>query len=160
MATFETLIQNLQDIYFFSYFMPFVFVLAVTYGIISKLELFEDDVVDGTVSIVVAFLAMLGVYTMNLADYMVYFFGALSVSLVAILGFVIVLGMFGLDVTELEFNKTWVGLSAAIVLSILIMMVNKFVEKDVLKIFYNETALTVYMLAGVIAVIYIIVGGD
>jgi len=160
MVTFETLIANLQDIYFFSYFMPFVFVLAVTYGIISKLELFEDDAVDATVAIVVAFLSMLGIYTMNLAGSMVYFFGALSVSLVAILGFVIVLGMFGVDVTDLSYKKTWVGISLSIVIAILIIMVNNYIESDVLGVFYGETALTIYMLGGVIAVIYLIVGGD
>ncbi len=156
MVTFETLIQNLQNIYFFSYFMPFLFVLAATYGIISKIELFEDDVVDASVSLAVGFMAMLGIYILNLGDVMVYFFGAISVGLVTILGFVLLAGMFGVDITDVEMSKKWIGIAGAIVLGILLIMVNEFLEIDITRYLFSEMSLTLLMIGGIIGFVFLL----
>ncbi len=162
MVTFETLIQNLQNIYFFSYFMPFIFVLAATYGIINKIELFDDDVVDASVSLAVGFMAMLGIYILNLGDMMVYFFGAISVGLVTILGFVLLAGMFGVDITDEEMNKKWIGIAGAIVIAILLIMVNEFLEIDITRYIFSEMSLTLLMIGGIIGFVYLLTksGGD
>lgn len=160
MVTFETLIQNLQEIYFFSYFMPFILVLAVTYGIIDKINLFEDNTVDATVSIVVAFMSLLGIYLLDISGVMIYFWGALSVGLVTVLGFVILAGMFGVDITQTEFEKKWIGISGAIIIAVVLVIVNEFLAFDVGAFIYTETAMTLLSLAGMIAVVYFIVRND
>ncbi|MDY6789025.1 MAG: hypothetical protein SVV03_03605, partial [Candidatus Nanohaloarchaea archaeon] len=60
MSLFQNLIQNLQNVGFFQYFLPFVLVMAVFYGLLRKFELFEDKAVDATVALVAAFLSLFG----------------------------------------------------------------------------------------------------
>lgn len=160
MATFETLIQNLQEIQFFTYFMPFIFLLAVTYGIISKIDIFDDDdVVEASVSLAVAFMGMLGIYLLNLGDVMVYFFGAVSVGLVTVLGFVLVAGMFGVDISQMgqDSKKKFAGIAGAVVVGILIILVNEFLDVDFYGYLTSEFAYTVLMLGGIIVFMYILV---
>lgn len=104
---FELLIQNLQNVGFFKFFLPWALILAVTYGILRKIELFDDEAVDATVSIVFSFLALFGVYSIIPLSFFAQTFGILTIILVFILSLVIALGAGGVDVTEMDDEHRW-----------------------------------------------------
>lgn len=155
MATiFETLIQNLESVGFFRYFLPFVFMLAVVYGLLRRIEVFEDQQVDATVATAVAFIAMLGVYTFDLAGIMIQFFGALTVGIVLLLGLVLILGMFGVEVQELDNHPAAIG-AGVIVFALVIVGVMQAIpgQEGFISVLTGEAAMTLYTIVGLIAVI-------
>ncbi|MCJ7450587.1 MAG: hypothetical protein MUP58_02495 [Candidatus Nanohaloarchaeota archaeon QJJ-9] len=164
MGIFETLIQNLQSIGFFDYFLPYIFMLAVTYGVLSKIEVFDDNQVDATVSIVVSFMTILGIYQFVGATFFPKFFGMLAIFVVIILGLAILAGMFGVDISEVTNNsatskKATLGVAAAILAVALILVFIFFPIGEVAGVggfWMSEEFLTLVMIIGIIASIYFI----
>lgn len=98
---FELLLENLQNIGFFNFFLPLLLFLAVYYGLLDKTEAVSDqDAVNGVIALSLAFLTMLGIYSFVPFSIFPQFLGALAILLVVLLGVVMVLGMFGVDFSE------------------------------------------------------------
>lgn len=103
MATpgFELLFQNLQTIGFFEIGLPVLFFMAIYYGLLDKTgTISEDEAVNGTAAISLAFLTTLGILTVIPFSFFPQFFAALSVIVVVVLGLLLLMGMVGLDVSE------------------------------------------------------------
>ncbi|MDY6778130.1 MAG: hypothetical protein SVU32_05665 [Candidatus Nanohaloarchaea archaeon] len=105
MAVFGQLIENLRQVGFFRYFLPFLLMLAVTYGALNKIELFDDESVHGAISVVVALMTIVGVQQFVPRQYFSMFFGGLTLAILALLGLVMLLGMMGIDVQDVTFPE-------------------------------------------------------
>ncbi len=101
MATpgFELLFQNLQSIGFFEFGLPILFFMAVYYGLLMKTGTISDEEsVNGTAAIALAFLTTLGIYTFIPFSIFPQFFAALAVLVVLVLGGMMLMGMLGVEV--------------------------------------------------------------
>lgn len=168
MAVFESLIDNLRALGFFDFFLPFVFVMAVVYGVLQKAEVFEDETVDATVAIVSAFLSILGIRTFVDPSFFSQFFGLVVIALLIVLGFVVILGMMGVDVTDVmndtsQTQRAGAGVAAFFVLVLLGMIAaaeDWLNFQAILDAITGEMALTALMIIGMFAVAAFVVAGD
>ncbi|MFB6147530.1 MAG: hypothetical protein ABEJ66_01465 [Candidatus Nanohaloarchaea archaeon] len=120
---FEMLFANLQQIGFFEFFLPVVLFIAIYYGILNKMELLgEDEAVQGTAAIALSLLTVLGIYTVIPFSLFQQFFGALSVVLIVVIGFLVVLGMFGIEFEGEEVTDN-VGVAIAAIVAVTIVIV-------------------------------------
>lgn len=95
---FELLIQNLQEVGFFEFFLPILLFTAIYYGLLRKTEILGDDeTVDGAAAVMMALLTTFAIYIIVPFQLFIQFFGVLSVLLLVILGLLIVMGMFGVE---------------------------------------------------------------
>lgn len=98
MGVFETLIQSMAQMDIFQLFFPWLFVLAVTFGLLEKHGVFSDDSsVNGVISLALAFLTVGGLAMFVPAGMFAHFAAALGFGLFAIIGFLILLAASGLD---------------------------------------------------------------
>lgn len=126
MATpgFEMLFQNLQAIGFFEFALPILFFMAVFYGLLQKTEtISDDDAVNGTAAVALAFLTTLGIYTVIPFSFFPQFFAALSVLVVLVLGAAILMGMVGVDIGgELESDRAQLLAVVGVILLLVIVV--------------------------------------
>lgn len=147
---FQGLINNLWDLGFPT-FLIFIFFLAVVYGLLRRGEFFEDDTVDATVAVVVAFLVTGGsIQFLGGVESFVWFFSMMAAAVVILLGFVLILGMMGVDITEVmnenEARRRNVAILAGFVLvGVLLYMLSFFMD--------IERYLTSDLVAGVLMVV-------
>lgn len=98
MGVFETLIQSMAQMDIFQLFFPWLFVLAVSFGLLEKHGVFSDDSsVNGVISLALAFLTVGGLAMFVPAGMFAHFAAALGFGLFAIIGFLILLAASGLD---------------------------------------------------------------
>jgi len=147
MATFGTLIQNLWDVGF-NLFLAFLFVLAVVYGVLRRIELFDDNTVDATIATVTAFFTVAGVYTWFGTQFFSQFFGLVGIITLVILGLVVMMGMMGADITEYMEGDDARGFYIALtILGFLLAGMITYFDYGFLSDFLNsETLVTVIML--------------
>ena len=55
---FSILVANLNALGFFGFLLPWIFMFAVTYGLLAKAKFFEDTKIVGVISLVLAFFVV------------------------------------------------------------------------------------------------------
>ena len=101
MGAFENLVQTMAGMDIFQLFFPWLFVLAVSFGLLEKHGVFSDDSsVNGVISLAFAFLTIGGLAMFVPAGMFTHFAAALGFGLFAIIGFLIMLAASGLDMEE------------------------------------------------------------
>lgn len=162
---FEELIMNLQGLGFFRYFMPFLLMMAVTYGILQRAELFEDETVDGVVAAVVSFMSIVGIYTFVGGAFFTQFFGVVTIAIFVLIGYVIILGTMGVDVTEVanlddaqKKRTAWYGGGVLALVGLLFMHYLDIVDGG--QLLGSDEFLTFLVILGMYIVISKITSGD
>lgn len=101
MGAFENLIQTMAGLDIFQLFFPWLFVLAVSFGLLEKHGVFSDDSsVNGVISLAFAFLTIGGLAMFVPAGMFTHFAAALGFGLFAIIGFLILLAASGMNLEE------------------------------------------------------------
>lgn len=130
MATIADVVTNLQSIGIFKFFLPFIILFAVFYGLLSKTKIFGDPKETKGINAVVAFAAaafiMLypttNVAVFQLTDYLANFVGGTLIYIFGILAFLVVMFMIatplGMKTEGFEKKAGVIGASVAGVLII------------------------------------------
>lgn len=160
MVGFGELLMNLFDpAVGFQFFLAFIFVLAVVYGVLRKIELFEDNTVDATVATVAAFFSVFGVYSWLGAQFFIEFFGLVAIAAFVILGVVVILGMMGVDMVEVmnideESQKFALWSSVAIVIMILVGILYYADYGFITEVITSDTLISLAMVIVIGIVVY------
>lgn len=102
MGAFANVVETMAGMDVFSLFFPWLLVLSVTYGVLEKYNVFsEDSGVNGTIALSVAFFSVGGAYFFLPGGILTSFAAGLTFSMFGLVGFLILLAVAGMDVTEL-----------------------------------------------------------
>jgi len=102
---FEQIIQSMADMQLFQFFFPWLLVLAVSYGVLEKYHFVsEDEFVNGSISLAIAFMAGGGAYMFIPAGLLTNVVAAATFGIFAVIGLMIVLGVAGYDLENLQDN--------------------------------------------------------
>ena len=125
---FTTLITNLNDLGFYDFVLPFLFVFAVVYGLLAKAGLFggANSRVSALIGLVVAFFAV-GYYGPPMAAFFGSIFGGATIFLAGILVIVLLFAMAGFHMPEAlgALGGRWglgIGALLVIVIGIILFM--------------------------------------
>ncbi|MFB6076843.1 MAG: hypothetical protein ABEK12_01790 [Candidatus Nanohaloarchaea archaeon] len=167
MALLDQVIANFRDIGVFQYVLPFLIVFAAVYGILGRLELFdENEQVNGIIAVVAGlFVAnFAATTTFSLGLYLSNFFGAFAVVLVFLLGVLLAVGAAGEDEETMESIQKWFMYLAA--LAVVAVFVSRGgltflgVKAPSVKPFLSGTMFwTVLVVLGAIGLIWWVTGG-
>ena len=83
-------------------FFPWLLLLAFTFGMLQKYEFFEDEAVTGAIALSSSFLAIAGIYFFLPENIFANFGGILAFAAFGVLGFLIVMAIAGIDISEME----------------------------------------------------------
>lgn len=108
---FSILVANLNALGFFGFLLPWIFMFAVTYGLLAKAKFFEDTKIVGVISLVLAFFVV-GFGGPWLAGFFVNLFGYAAVIIAGLLVIVLFITMSGGSVGKFFDNK---GVAAILV---------------------------------------------
>jgi hypothetical protein len=118
---FELLVQNLNALGFFGFLLPWIFMFAVSFGLLVKSKVLGDDKrISAVVSLVLAFF-IVGFGGPFLANFFVSAIGMAAVVLVGILVIILFINMAGIPVEDLAKNKA--VLAALVGIGIIIFVV-------------------------------------
>lgn len=132
---FETLIQTMAEMQLFRFFFPWLLVLAVSYGVLEKYNFVSDDeFVNGSISLAIAFMAGGGAYMFIPAGLLTNIVGAATFAIFAVIGLMIILGVAGYDVSQLQEDSRSMPilLGATIFLVALLSIVASFFDLSLL----------------------------
>ncbi len=101
---FTMLVANLNALGFFGFLLPWVFVFAISYGLLTKMKVFENPRIVGVISLVFAFF-VIGFGGPFLAGFFVNLFGYAAVVIAGILVIALFVTMSGGDFSKLFDNK-------------------------------------------------------
>lgn len=102
---FEQIIQSMVEMQIFRFFFPWLLVLAVSYGVLEKYHFIsEDEFVNGSISLAIAFMAGGGAYLFIPAGLLTNVVAAATFAIFAVIGLMIVLGVAGYDLEKLQEN--------------------------------------------------------
>lgn len=119
MGAFDSIVQAMAGMDIFHLFFPWLFVLAVTFGLLEKHGVFSDDSsVNGVISLALAFLTIGGTAMFVPSGMFTNFAAALGFGLFAIIGFLILLAASGMNVEEELGNQTSLPTIGALVIAI------------------------------------------
>lgn len=119
MGAFGDVVLTLAEMDIIPLFFPWLLVLAVTFGVLEKYNVFSEDAqVNGVISLAVAFLAVGGAALYMPEGLMTTFAAALTFSIFGILGMMILLAVAGVNVEEVM-NKDELPAIIAVVLVII-----------------------------------------
>ena len=104
MGPFELLVSNLNQLGFFGFLLPWVFMFVVSYGLITKTKLFENPRVVGVLSLVLAFFVV-GFGGPFLASFFTTLFGYAAIIIAGILVIVLFITMSGGNIAKVFDNK-------------------------------------------------------
>jgi hypothetical protein len=103
MGAFEAIAQTMAEMGIFEYFFPWLLTLAISYGILDQYEVIsEDDTVNGVTALSIAFFVIGAAYMTLGAGVFVEFAGALAFGIFGVIGFIILLGVSGVDLSEYD----------------------------------------------------------
>ena len=123
MIGFELIIENLRNIGFYNFFLPWILVLSIVYGILVKTEVFGDNKsVNAIVSIAISFIFLGGLYAFIPHNFFAIFFSRFAILIVVLLAIAILLGFFGIKMNELGGNAKFKWIIFAIISAVLIVM--------------------------------------
>ena len=101
---FTILVSNLNQLGFFGFLLPWIFMFAISYGLLMKAKFFENQKITGVLSLVIAFF-VIGFGGPWLAGFFVNLFGYAAVIIAGILVVILFITMSGGNVTKLFDNK-------------------------------------------------------
>jgi hypothetical protein len=102
---FEIMVQNLNQLGFFGFLLPFVFIFVVVYGILFKSKVLGDDLrVNAVLSIVIAFFVV-GYGGPGIASFFVNIFGVAAAVIAGILVLLLFIGIAGIPLDQLTKNR-------------------------------------------------------
>ena len=111
---FGVLVCNLQQLGFFGFLLPWIFMFAVVFGLLVKTKILgEDKRLAAVVALVAAFFVV-GYGGPVLANFFVTLWGVGAVVLAGILVTVLLVGMAGGDMTKIFESKAAMGIIVAI----------------------------------------------
>lgn len=130
MATIADVVANLQNVGIFKFFLPFIIMFAVMYGMLNKTKIFGDPKEAKSINAIIAFAASLFIMVypttnaavFSLTDYLANFIGGTLIYIFGILGFLIVMFMIATPLgggKAPEFAKA--GTIGAVVAGVLIL---------------------------------------
>ena len=135
MNPFEILVNNLNQMGFFGFLLPWLLMFAVTYGLLLKSKaLGEDQKIIGVISLIVAFFVvgyggpLFGLFFQHL-------FGIAAMIIGGILVTVLFVSMAGGDISKLAENKAVIALLAGIGLIVFMIALGTYgatIENDVI----------------------------
>ncbi|KHO47702.1 MAG: hypothetical protein QT00_C0002G0362 [archaeon GW2011_AR5] len=108
---FSILVANLNALGFFGFLLPWIFMFAVTYGLLAKAKFFEDTKIVGVISLVLAFFVV-GFGGPWLAGFFVNLFGYAAIIIAGLLVIVLFITMSGGSIGKFFDNK---GVAAILV---------------------------------------------
>src|SRR3989344_5846258 len=108
---FSLLVGNLNSMGFFGFLLPWIFIFAVTYGLLMKSKFFDNPKITGVLSLVIAFF-VIGFGGPWLAGFFVNLFGYAAVIIAGILVIVLFITMSGGSIGKLFDNK---GMAAILI---------------------------------------------
>ncbi len=150
MSLMGVVISNLNNIGFYDFFMPFVLILAVVFGILQEKKTISSEVsVNGAIAIAVAFLAT---YTLRGVFY-TELFGIGGMIIAALIIVILILAILGIKPEEIlgSGSKPIVGL-VAIIIGIMAYLAASGYEASV----SPDTILTIVVLIVTFGVVYLI----
>ena len=113
-SPFDVLVSNLNQLGFFGFLLPWIFMFAVVYGLLTKTKALGDDLrVNVVVALVTAFFVV-GFGGPFLANAFVNIFGLGAIVIAAILIIVLFVAMAGGDVTKIIGSRPAMALLAGI----------------------------------------------
>jgi len=102
MALIEQMVQNLQNLGFFAYILPFLLALSITYGILEHYEIPRSNSSRGVISIVIAFAVLpVGTVIAPFLESMVLGFVVITTGILVMIIFVEMLGFRAGDVENI-----------------------------------------------------------
>lgn len=102
---FEAVIQAMVEMQIFRFFFPWLLVLSVGYGVLEKYNFISDDeFVNGSIALAIAFMAGGGAYLFIPAGLLTNVVAATTFAIFAVIGLMIVLGVAGYDLNQLQEN--------------------------------------------------------
>ena len=155
---FSILVANLQQLGFYGFILPFIFVFAVVFGLLLKYKaLGENKNVIGVVSLVIAFFVT-GYGAVPLGTVLSNLFGAAAVILAAVLIIVLFAHMVGYDLDIFTGNKK--ALAVLVIIGIALFVVSGALAIFNINFIGNDTVIAaVFMIALLVIAIWFI-GSD
>lgn len=95
-------------------FFPWLLVLAFTYGVLEKYDVFEDETVNAAISLSFAFLSIGGIYFFAPGNIFVNFGAVMAFASFVALGFLIVMAVAGIDIQEMTESEQNIPLVAGL----------------------------------------------
>lgn len=159
---FEMIAEVMAEMAVFHLFFPWLLVLAVTFGILQKYEVFgEDPSINGAVALSLAFLTIGGAYLFIPQGLFTNFVGALAFGMFGIVGLMLVLGIAGVDLSDVgEGNAPGIIAIIIFVVAFLgailnVVDVGSMVELDIQA--FNEVIMPILVLIFLLLVVYLTV---
>lgn len=126
MSTFQVLLGNMQQLGFFDFLFPFLLVLAISYGVLKYAlkEVLPNSAI-GLISIIAAFFVMnySGSYGVAVANFFTGLFAGGLMIATGILVIIIIVGLFGIKLSELGKAKTPTALALVIIFVVFLMFI-------------------------------------
>jgi len=119
---FEIFVANLNQLGFFGFLLPWIFVFAISFGLLAKTKVLGDDLkVSAVVSIIIGFFVM-GFGGPFLANFFINIFGISAVILAGILIIVLFMAMSGIGIEDIAKSKA--TLAAMIGIGIIVFIIS------------------------------------
>lgn len=102
MTLFGNIVQSMAGMNLFHLFFPWLLVLAVTYGVLTKYEVIsEDESINGIISLSAAFLTIGGAAMFIPEGAYTQLVGLISFGIMALIGVLILMAVAGYDISQL-----------------------------------------------------------
>ncbi len=122
MSFFADLVMFMSQTDIIHLFFPWLLLLAFTFGILQKYEFFENEAVSGAIAISSSFLAIAGIYFFMPENIFANFGAVLAFATFAALGFLIVMAIAGVDITDLDNRIGRIPLAAGLAVMVIGML--------------------------------------
>lgn len=122
----ETMFNSWQEMGFFNYLLPFLLIFALVFGILSKINLFNDNkVINAIIALVVG---LISIQFSAVSDFFAIIFPNLGIALSIILVILLIAGLFLGDVIG---EKKWpnyllLGIAGIIIVVVLVQSAGSF----------------------------------
>lgn len=102
MSLFGNIVQSMAGMDLFHLFFPWILVLAVTYGVLTKYEVISgDESINGVISLSVAFLTIGGAAMFIPEGAYTQLVGLISFGIMSLIGILILMAVAGYDISQL-----------------------------------------------------------
>lgn len=153
MNPFEILIRNLNDMGFFGFILPWVFMFCVSFGALAKAKILGDDLkIVAVVSIVLGFFVV-GFGGPGLASFFVNVFGIAAAVIAGLLVLVLFMGMAGMPIDMLAKNKAVLVALIAIAIMVFVLAAGAWT------VVANSTTVAIVLILIVMAVSIVFIAG-
>jgi hypothetical protein len=101
MGAFATIVEVMADMNMFQLFFPWLLILSISYGALKQSNVLGDDeTVIGVAALAIAFFTIGGAYLFIPAGLFTHFFSAMAFVVFAVIGFVVIAGVAGVDMSQ------------------------------------------------------------